>query len=61
MSNNQFKNILVVKHGSLGDIAFSLFAMDTIKSNFNNSRIDLITEKKYSKFLNKSNYFKNII
>ncbi len=61
MSNNQFNNILVVKHGSLGDIAFSLLPMDTIKKNFNNSTIDLLTEKKYQKFLNKSNYFKNII
>ena len=61
MSINQFNNILVVKHGSLGDIAFSLLAMDTIKRKFNNSRIDLLTEKKYQKFLDKSNYFKNII
>ena len=61
MSNNQFKNILVIKHGSLGDIAFSLLAMASIKKKFINSRIDLVTEKKFQKFLNKSNYFENII
>ena len=61
MSINQFKHILVIKHGSLGDIAFSLLAMASIKKKFINSRIDLITEKKFQKFLNKSNYFENII
>ena len=61
MSNNQFSNILVVKHGSLGDIAFSLLAIASIKKQFKNANIDLITEKKYEKFLNKSGYFKKII
>ena len=61
MSINQFKHILVIKHGSLGDIAFSLLAMASIKKKFINSRIDLVTEKKFQKFLNKSNYFENII
>ncbi len=61
MSNNQFNNILVVKHGSLGDIAFSLLAMASIKKNFSNATIDLITEGKYINFLKKSNYFNKII
>ena len=61
MSSNQFNNILVVKHGSLGDIAFSLLAMASIKKNFSNSTIDLITEGKYVSFLKKSNYFNSII
>ena len=56
MSNNQFKNILVIKHGSLGDIAFSILPMASIKKKFINSRIDLITEKKFQKFLNKSKF-----
>ena len=46
MKNTQFKNILVIKHGSLGDIAFSIFAMASIKKKFNDSKIDLVTEKK---------------
>ena len=61
MHNNQFKNILVVKHGSLGDIAFSLLAMASIKKNFSNANIDLLTEEKYINFLKSSNYFKTII
>ena len=39
MNNNQFNNILIVKHGSLGDIAFSLTAMASIKKNFSYANI----------------------
>ena len=56
MKNNQFNNILVVKHGSLGDIAFSLTAMASIKKYFSNANIDLLTEGKYIDFLKNSNY-----
>ena len=51
MNSSQFNKILVVKHGSLGDIAFSLNAMASIKKNFSNSNIDLLTEGKYINFL----------
>ena len=61
MNNNQFNNILVVKHGSLGDIAFSLLAMASIKKKFSNATIDLLTEEKYINFLRSSNYFDTII
>ena len=55
------KRILIIKHGSLGDIVFSLPVMDSIYSNFINEEIDLLTEKKYFNFLKKTKYFKNII
>ncbi len=61
MNKNQFNKILVVKHGSLGDIAFSLLAMASIKNNFRNANIDLLTEGKYANFLKNSNYFRIII
>ncbi len=61
MSSYQFKNILVVKHGSLGDIAFSLIAMNSIKKHYSNAKIDLLTEKKYSNLLKKSGNFNSII
>ncbi len=61
MNNNQFKNILVVKHGSLGDIAFSILAMASIKKKFSNAKIDLLTEGKYVNFLSSSNYFNAIL
>ena len=35
MKKSQYNKILVVKHGSLGDIAFSLLAMETIRKYFN--------------------------
>ena len=61
MKKSQYNNILVVKHGSLGDIAFSLLAMATIRRFFNNSNIDLLTESKYANFLKKSGNFNSII
>ena len=61
MNKNQYNKILVVKHGSLGDIAFSLLAMASIKKKFYNAKIDLLTEAKYENFLSKSNHFTNII
>ena len=60
MNSNQFNKILVVKHGSLGDIAFSILAMASIKQFFSNATIDLLTEEKYVKFLSNSNYFNSI-
>ena len=60
MNSNQFNKILVVKHGSLGDIAFSILAMASIKQFFNNATIDLLTEEKYVNFLSNSNYFNSI-
>ena len=41
------KKILLIKHGALGDIVFSLPVMHTIKKFYFNSSIDLLTEKKY--------------
>ena len=40
MNSSQFNKILVVKHGSLGDIAFSILAMASIKQFFNNATIE---------------------
>ncbi len=60
MNSSQFNKILVVKHGSLGDIAFSILAMASIKQFFNNATIDLLTEEKYINFLSNSNYFNSI-
>ena len=61
MNKSQYNNILVVKHGSLGDIAFSLLAMNSIRKHFINSHIDLLTESKYAIFLKKSGNFNSII
>ena len=53
--------VLVIKHGSLGDIAFSLPIMHSICVHYPNVSIDLLTEKKYFNFLSKANYFDNLL
>ena len=55
------KSLLVIKHGSLGDIVFSLPVMHSIKACYSNTSIDLLTEKKYFNFLSKANYFDSLI
>jgi len=61
MNQKQYKKILVIKHGSLGDITFALSAMNSIKLYFNFSKITLMTESKYINFLSKSKYFDNFL
>ena len=53
--------ILVIKHGSLGDIVFSLPIMHSICVHYPNVSIDLLIEKKYFNFLSKANYFDNFL
>ena len=55
------KNILIIKHGSLGDIAFSLPAIISIRRKYINSSITLLTESKYVDFFNRSKLFDKII
>ncbi len=56
---NQFnpKKILVIKHGSLGDIVFALEPILAIQKKFNNKVIDLVTEEKFIPFFKKMNMF----
>ena len=56
---NQFnpKKILVIKHGSLGDIVFALEPILAIQKKFNNTVIDLVTEEKFIPFFKKMNMF----
>lgn len=55
------KKILIIKHGSLGDIIFTLPVFCSITKHFSDYEIHLLTEKKYINFFNKSNYFNKII
>ena len=55
------KKILIIKHGSLGDIIFSLQSMFSVKNKYIDSSIDILTEKKYVNFFLKSKIFDNII
>jgi ADP-heptose:LPS heptosyltransferase len=51
------KKILLIKHGSLGDIVFALEPILSIQKKFNNSVIDLVTEEKFIPFFKKINMF----
>jgi len=50
------KKILIIKHGSLGDIILALSAFASIRAYYYNSKIYLLTEKKYFVFFKKSPY-----
>ena len=51
------KKILLIKHGSLGDIVFALDPILSIHKQFNNSVIDLVTEEKFIPFFKKIKMF----
>ena len=51
------KKILLIKHGSLGDIVFALEPILSIHKQFNNSVINLVTEEKFIPFFKKIKMF----
>jgi len=55
------KKILVIKHGSLGDIIFALPSMISIRKKYPEALIHLLTEEKYVSLLMKPNIFDKII
>ena len=57
MSHLNPKKILVIKHGSLGDIVFALEPILAIQNKFKNTVIDLVTEEKFIPFFKKMNIF----
>ena len=61
MSQFNPKKILVIKHGSLGDIVFALEPILAIQKKFNNTVIDLVTEEKFIPFLKKMNIFSQFL
>ena len=54
------KKILVIKHGSLGDIIFALPSMISIRKKYPESLIYLLTEEKYVSLLMKPKIFDKI-
>ena len=61
MNQKQYKKILVIKQGSLGDIIFALPAMYSIRFYFEHSKITLLTETRFANFLKKSQYFDHFL
>ena len=57
MSQLNPKKILLIKHGSLGDIVFALEPILAIQKKFNNSVINLVTEEKFVSFFKKIKMF----
>jgi len=54
-------NILIIKHGSLGDIAQSCGAIQDIYENHTNDDIYLLTTKPYLDLFKKNPYLKDVI
>ena len=50
------KKILIIKHGSLGDIVLALPAFASIRVHYSKSKIFLLTEKKFFNFFKKCPY-----
>ena len=54
-------NILIIKHGSLGDIAQACGAIQDIFENHNNDKIYLLTTKPYFNLFKKNPYLTDVI
>ena len=54
-------NILIIKHGSLGDIAQACGAIQDISENHKNDQIHLLTTKPYFDLFKKNPYVHNVI
>ena len=54
-------NILIIKHGSLGDIAQASGAIQDISENHKNSKIYLMTTKPYFELFKKNPYVNQVI
>ena len=54
-------NILIIKHGSLGDLVMSFGAIKTIRVNYHNSLIFLLTQSNYKKFFNNLPFVNEIL
>jgi len=57
MSQLNSKKILIIKHGSLGDIVFALEPILAIQKKYKNSVIDLMTEEKFIPFFKRIKMF----
>ena len=55
------KNILVIKHGSLGDIVQISGALKDLKNSFTDYKISLLTTPLYQELMSKCPYIDDII
>ena len=54
-------NILIIKHGSLGDLIQANGAIKDIKSSFKTSRVLLLTSRAYLEFMSECPYLDGVI
>ena len=54
-------NILIIKHGSLGDIAQACGAIQDISENHKDAKIHLLTTKPYIEVFKKNPFIENVI
>ena len=55
------KNLLIIKHGALGDFILSFGPFKAIRDHHLNDRLFLLTTNKFKNFAEESNYFDEII
>ena len=55
------QKILIIKHGSLGDVISSTSVIKPIRDYYKKSIITILTSNKYINFFNKSNFSNSII
>ena len=54
-------NILIIKHGSLGDLIQANGAIKDIKEHFSESKVILLTSKAYSMFMSECPYIDGVL
>ena len=54
-------NILIIKHGSLGDLIQANGAINDVKNSFNESKVFLLTSKPYITFMSQCPYIDGVI
>ena len=54
-------NIIIIKHGSLGDLVLSFGAIKTLRENYPNSKIYLLTQSNYKKIFKDLPYVNEIL
>jgi ADP-heptose:LPS heptosyltransferase len=57
----KYKNILVIKHGSIGDFVMAFRAMQSIREHFPNSHLSLVTTNLINKLFSQIPFFDQII
>ena len=55
------KKILIIKHGSLGDIISSTSVMNDLRSHYRDDKIYLLTNQKYNNFFLKSSLIDQLL